>query len=79
MAELQATWERGYAVSDQELELGVYSVAVPILLSDDTAVGALCSIGPRERMQKAIDLGLIAAMREASERVATPDLFEGDR
>jgi IclR family acetate operon transcriptional repressor len=79
LAELQASWERGYAISDQELELGVLGVAVPILLQDGTAVGALCSIGPRERMQKALDANLLASMREASQRVATPDLFEEAR
>lgn len=41
MAEIVATRERGYASIDQEVELGLRSVAVPLLNSRDRTVGAL--------------------------------------
>lgn len=76
LAEVEATRERGYAISDQELELGVMSIGVPILLEDGTALGALCTIGPRERLHESLGRGLVSAMQDAAMTMATPDLFE---
>ena len=77
--ELRATYDRGYGVSDQEFEIGVVTYATPILLEDGNAIGALCVIGPRDRLRKAAERGMIRTMQEASRAIASPDLFEAVR
>lgn len=77
--ELRATYERGYGVSDQEFEVGLLTYATPILLENGNAVGALCVMGPRDRLRKHAEMGLIRAMQDACRVIASPDLFEALR
>ncbi len=51
-SELKKVRTDGYAVNDAELDPGVYAIAVPIRLSDDTVIGALAIVGIRIRMLK---------------------------
>ncbi|MBT4888372.1 MAG: IclR family transcriptional regulator [Rhodospirillales bacterium] len=48
-AELRHTRERGYATNDSELDPGIYAVAAPLKLGEDTIIGALAIVGVRER------------------------------
>jgi len=76
LEELRATWDRGYGISDQEFELGVLTYATPVLLADRRVIGALCVIGPRDRLRESMERGLIRSMQDACQAIASPDLFE---
>jgi len=60
--ELEATRERGYAICDQEMEIGVIAFAVPVAVADGDVVWSLGVIGPRERLLAALEEGLIGEM-----------------
>ncbi len=67
--ELAAIRERGYAVDDEELEIGLTCVGVPILGNDGYAVGAISLSGPTSRM-KAHDIEeLVGDMKSVVEKV----------
>ena len=48
--ELRRTRERGYAINDAELDPGVYAVAAPLKLGEESIIGALAVVGIRERL-----------------------------
>ena len=50
-AELEATRERGYSINKQESIEGLWSIGVPVVVSDDV-VGSFSISGPRHRMEK---------------------------
>jgi len=50
-ADLQATRERGFATSVEEVYEGAAAAAVPIFLADSRPVGSLAVSGPLSRMQ----------------------------
>lgn len=59
--------ERGFAVCDQETEIGVAALAVPVLDPEGGAVTrSVAVIGPRERILQARDTGLLDDMRSAA-------------
>jgi DNA-binding IclR family transcriptional regulator len=58
-AELVATRTRGYAVCDQELEIGVTAFSAPIRDVSGSVTRSLGVIGPRERLRLAADSGLL--------------------
>lgn len=49
-AELARVRQQGYAVNDVELDPGVYAVAAPLALGEDTVIGALAIAGIRDRL-----------------------------
>ncbi|SDF33040.1 IclR family transcriptional regulator [Sporolituus thermophilus] len=51
LAELAAIRERGYALDDEELELGLTCVAAPILGRDGEIIAALSLSGPTSRIR----------------------------
>lgn len=55
VAEIDATRERGYAVVDQELEVGLVSMAVPVLDARGRTVAAI-NAGAQSQRVKAADL-----------------------
>lgn len=79
LTELDATRERGYAISDQELDIGVMTLATPVLLGDGEPIAAICVIGIRERIRSAMKNGLVESMQMASKSISAKDLFEGAR
>jgi DNA-binding IclR family transcriptional regulator len=61
-SELEATRKRGYAVCDQELEIGVVAFATPVLDISGEPTRSIGVIGPRERLLAMVDDGLIDDM-----------------
>lgn len=51
-AEVEQIRENGFAINNEEVEEGLYSVAVPIFGSEGVAIAALSVIGPVGRMKK---------------------------
>ena len=49
-AELATVRERGYAVSDEELEPALIAIAAPVFAGGDTAIAALSVSGPSPRL-----------------------------
>lgn len=58
----------GYAVSDNELDEGVFAYAVPIF-SKNNIIGSLGVSGPKERMIKKDETMLINTLKEAAEEI----------
>ena len=63
-AELAAVRERGYAVTDEELEPGLVAVAAPVFAGGETAVAALSVSAPASRLTAA-QVPVIAAVCRA--------------
>ena len=66
MAELERIRERGYALDDEEQEIGVRCVAVP--LRGAPTVAALSVSGPSARMTRETIVDVVPIMRDAAER-----------
>ncbi len=58
----------GYAVSDNELDEGVFAYAVPIF-SKNNIIGSLGISGPKERMIKEDEIMLIGTLKKAAEEI----------
>lgn len=72
--ELQGIMSRGYAVEDEELDMGVRSIAAPLFDYNRQIVGALSIAGPTSRLTDTLietDLAprLMRAARELSSRL----------
>ena len=69
----KAARARGYSVSDQGFEEGVFSVAAPILGADGRSIGALAVASPLVRITKSVEAGhgraVAAAAAEISPRL----------
>jgi IclR family pca regulon transcriptional regulator len=55
LAEIRAVGKRGYAISDEELELGMRSLAVPLIGEDHEIVAAI-SVSAASARVRAADL-----------------------
>lgn len=51
--------EQGYALDDEENEIGLYCVAAPILNDEKQVVGAISCAGPKERIIKNKDIPIL--------------------
>lgn len=60
-AELARVRRQGYAVSDVELDPGVYAIAAPLTLGKNTVVGVVAIVGIRDRMLHRYEAEQIAA------------------
>lgn len=65
LAEIARIRERGYAVDDQEVVMGVSCVAVPILDRIERPVGAISISGPSMKMPGKQLMPLVARLNEA--------------
>lgn len=62
--------QRGYSIDDQEVVMGVYCVAVPILDRSGRSVGAISVTGPSPKREGSEVEPVVAMLREASEHVS---------
>lgn len=69
LRELASVRKRGYAVNDEEMELGVRSIAVPMLNSENRAVCAIAVTGPKARLTDDRMDRLSAKIKETSARI----------
>jgi DNA-binding IclR family transcriptional regulator len=60
-SELARVRRQGYAVNDVELDPGVYAVAAPLRLGEETVVGVVAITGIRDRMLHRADAEQISA------------------
>ncbi len=66
LADLAETRDRGYAICDQEMELGVAAYAAVISGPPGEAPRSLCVIGPRERLRARAREGMLDALVAAA-------------
>lgn len=69
-ANLAESRERGYAMDDQEHEVGIHCVAAPILRGDGIVLGALSVSAPESRIDKETLIGFAPAVMAASKEVS---------
>lgn len=62
--------EEGYAVADEEHEIGIRALGVPVLDPDGRAVAAVSVAAPSYRMEMARMLDLLPHLKAAAERLA---------
>ncbi len=62
--------QRGYSIDDQEVVMGVYCVAVPILDRSGRSVGAISVTGPSPKQPGPEVEPVVAMLREACEHVS---------
>ena len=67
--ELERIRARGYAVSRDEMEVGITSIAAPVRDSDGRVVAALGLAGRTPRIQRLTADGLIASVVEAARQI----------
>ncbi|MFC2030516.1 IclR family transcriptional regulator [Chloroflexota bacterium] len=70
LAELDKVRCQGYAVTDQELEIGLVAVAAPIWDADNVAAAAISVSGPPDRVGHEHLPGFIAHVRETAEQIS---------
>jgi IclR family KDG regulon transcriptional repressor len=71
MGEIRRVRERGYAVDDEETEIGGRCVAAPVLDKSGETVAAITIVGPTTRIRKE-DFGRLSALvREAAAQVSS--------
>ncbi len=68
--QLRATRERGFAISEQEYEVGISAVAAPILNAARYPVAAMAIVGPAFRLTTARLLELGAPLRATTDAIA---------
>ncbi len=70
LAALDAVKRSGYALDEEEYQVGVRCVAVPVVDGDATAVAAISVSAPANRLNRGRALELLPAMRRAATTVA---------
>ncbi|WP_164553262.1 IclR family transcriptional regulator [Brevibacillus marinus] len=68
-ADLQQIRERGYAVSDQEIDEGVFAYGVPIRDAQGQVIASLSIAGPRDRMLAKDEKALIDNLQSAANEI----------
>lgn len=75
LAELQADLarirQRGYAIADEELELGLVAVGAPLFNFDGDVIGAISLAGPKVRLSSERISLLGQLVREAARHIST--------
>lgn len=69
--ELEATRQRGYALDDEEFEVGIRAVSVPIRDIDGNVIAALSMPGPVNRMPQQRMSEITGALLEAADAIST--------
>jgi IclR family acetate operon transcriptional repressor len=69
-AEMARIRERGYAICDEESEIGAATIAVPILMPEGSVRSALATIGPRDRILALAEDGMIEDMERTAAVIA---------
>jgi DNA-binding IclR family transcriptional regulator len=75
-AELEQIRNRGFAVSEGEVEVGMSSVSVPVLSTNGEIVAALSVAGPLFRLPQSMMPNLVRGLTEKSRRIAEEWEFE---
>ncbi len=71
LATLENVRRGGYALDEEEYQLGVRCVAVPVVDGDGTAVAAISVSAPANRLNRARALEILPALRRAATTVAS--------
>jgi IclR family transcriptional regulator, acetate operon repressor len=69
-AEIARIRERGYAVCDEESEIGAATIAVPVVLPEGEVRTSLAAIGPRDRIIALAGDGMVDDMLRTAEVIA---------
>ncbi len=72
--EMELIRERGYAISDEESEIGAATIAVPIMLPGGEVRSSLAAIGPRDRIIALGEDGMVEDMIRTAEVIAGLEL-----
>ena len=70
LADLQAIRERGYAIDDEEHDLGVRCIAAPIFNWDDQPIAAISISAPSNRMTEEVRQKLAPKLMNAAEEIS---------
>ena len=77
-AELALIRSRGFAIDDEENEVGIRCVGAPIVDYTGLAIAAISISGPRERMDRERCIQLGPLVRETAQRISKRRGFVGD-
>lgn len=70
-ADLTRIRQRGYAIADEELELGLAAVGAPLFNFDGDVIGAISLAGPKTRLSRERISLLGQLVREAARHIST--------
>lgn len=71
LLELEYIREKGYSIDDEEFEIGLTCIAVPILDEKNTAIAAMSVSGPTNRMNRSTIEKLIKDLNKISKTVSS--------
>ncbi len=71
LAEIQRVRGQGYAVVNQELEVGLKSIAVPILNANGVVIAALNVAGVATENSQRVDLRILEALKDCALKITT--------
>ena len=78
-AELAFIRSQGFAIDEEENEVGICCTGAPILDYTGLAIAAISVSGPRERMDRERCIQLGPSVREAAQRISKRRGFVGDK
>lgn len=71
LVHLEAVKEQGYAMDDEDYEIGLVCIAVPILDRSGHAVAAISLSGPSERMRKHDYATVISELKAVTQQISS--------
>jgi IclR family KDG regulon transcriptional repressor len=71
LAELEQVRQKDYAITNQELEIGLFAVAAPIRDHEGTVIAAVSVSGPPERLSSEHLPEFITGIRETAQQIST--------
>ena len=70
-AALEETRARGYAICDEELEVGLTAISVPVVGSKGDVAASLSLVAPQDRLSRAARLQTARSLAEVSHAIST--------
>ena len=68
--QLNLVRKQGFAVDEEEIDLGVTALAAPVFNHEATPVAAVVIIGPSDRVKAEPESGLVTRLKQAAEKVS---------
>lgn len=76
--ELDAVRARGFAVDQEEIDLGVTALAAPVFNHEGAPVAAVVIIGPADRLTGEPDSDIVTRMKETAAKISAALLYSGE-
>ena len=70
LREIERTYDRGYAICDDEMEVGVLALSVPVC-NDHEALASITIVAPTHRLEPKVRADIVCLLEEAASAIET--------